>query len=54
MIKSRMYSRNGVWYCRRMGVVGSGATPEQAWDDMWTLYREAVRPQERAFTRVRA
>lgn len=29
---------------RRMGCTGQGATMKEAWDDMWNLYFEAVRP----------
>lgn len=27
-----------------MGCTGQGATMKEAWDDMWNLYFEAVRP----------
>lgn len=29
-----------------MGVTGCGDTMEEAWDDMWNLYRDAVRPRK--------
>ena len=47
-MKARMRFWNGKWWCRRMGVTGCGATMEEAWDDMWNLYREAVRPKRDA------
>lgn len=43
-MKARMTYWNGFWWCRRMGCTGQGATMQEAWDDMWKLYFEAVRP----------
>lgn len=43
-MKSRMTFWNGYWWCRRMGITGQGLTMQEAWDDMWLLYREAYRP----------
>ena len=30
-----------------MGIMGCGDTPRQAWDDMWSLYKEALRTEFR-------
>lgn len=43
-MKARLTYWNGSWWCRRMGITGQGATMQEAWDDMWNLYREAYRP----------
>lgn len=43
-MKARMRFWHGMWWCRRMGVTGCGTTMEAAWNDMWTLYAEAMRP----------
>ena len=54
-VKARMRHWNGKWWCRRMGVTGCGDTMEEAWDDMWALYREAVTPKITLYSRpVRA
>lgn len=45
-MKARMRFWRGMWWCRRMGVTGCGVTMEAAWEDMWALYREMVRPKE--------
>lgn len=42
-MKAHIYFGRGKWWCYRMGCTGCGATPKEAWDDMWALYREAVR-----------
>ena len=44
---------DGKWWCWRMGVMGCGSTPREAWDDMWVLYREAIRPKQVYFTNTR-
>lgn len=41
-MKPRMRFWNDKWWCRRMGVTGCGATMEEAWNDMWGLYRDFV------------
>ena len=33
--------KDGSWWCFRMGCAGTGASPEEAWNDMWKLYKEA-------------
>ena len=41
-MKPRMRYWNGYWWCRRMGVTGRGKTQEEAWFDMWGLYRNMI------------
>lgn len=52
-MKARVRYWRGMWWCRRMGVTGCGTTMEAAWEDMWALYREAVRPRIEHFGPVR-
>ena len=53
-MKARIVYRNGKWWCFRMGVTGCGATPAEAWSDMWALYGEAIRSMvPRPYGRVR-
>jgi hypothetical protein len=42
-MKPRMRYWNGYYWCRRMGITGQGLTMEDAWNDMWHLYREMVK-----------
>lgn len=42
-MKARIYYGRGQWWCRRLGVTGSGATPAEAWFDMWALYGQFIR-----------
>ena len=42
-MKARIYYGRGKWWCSRMGAIGCGATPKEAWDDMWGLYGEFIR-----------
>ena len=53
-MKAKIYFGKGQWWCRRMGVIGCGNTPQEAWNDMWMLYSEAVRPKIYMATKVRA
>lgn len=53
-MKARIYYGRGQWWCHRMGVTGSGATPAEAWFDMWGLYGEFLREAvPKAYGRVR-
>lgn len=44
-MKARLRFWNGKWWCRRMGCTGCGDTMEEAWNDMWTLYWDAMLPK---------
>lgn len=48
-MKARMRFCNGKWWCRRMGVTGCGESMEAAYEDMWQLYREAMRPKQYSY-----
>ena len=41
--RCRQNPETGLWYCTRMGCTGEGATIEEAYKDMWQLYRDAVK-----------
>jgi hypothetical protein len=41
-MKPKIRYWNGYWWCRRMGITGQGLTMEQAYKDMWDLYREFI------------
>jgi hypothetical protein len=36
---------SGYWWCRHQGCTGQGNTMEEAWDDMWKIWKEAFRPE---------
>lgn len=41
-MKAKLTFRHGKWWCRRMGCTGCGNTIQEAWEDMWILYKEAI------------
>lgn len=46
-MKARIRYWNGYYWCRRMGITGQGLTIQEAWDDMWKLYREFIAESRR-------
>lgn len=44
-MKPRLTYWHGCWWCKFLFVTGCGPTPESAWEDMWNLYGEAIRPK---------
>lgn len=41
-MKPRLTYYRRIWRCLYAGVVGTGATPAEAWDDMCRLFKEIV------------
>lgn len=41
-MKPKLIYRHGFWWCIRLGVVGQGITPLEAYEDMWKLYTRAI------------
>jgi len=48
-MKPRIVFQRGFWWCYRMGVTGQGKTPKEAYDDMLSLYRQAVQRKPQGF-----